>query len=711
MEFSKYKKYKERIVENYKCVENFIKFWQWEGMKEYHFQENNDQQDMHQTIRLDEINQQVQALQKKAYDIETDELGDAQSYLDAFASEQLPDLSENMEELKEASASFYAISDELDEFNDVKTAVQATRFSKETLPPRQDPTQIKKRVGGDFGETSEPLPPRQAPKRIQTNEAIEEKEEEGEEVNGIEEELNQIEKFDEDFDDIEAFEEVEELEKVEERISKPTSKPIKKLSSVQAKVSERNSERNEQKPTIIPIPKETRRELEGGGGMEETFWNKKNVTIASMVAVLLAMLSFFVGQSFVGGSGKTAENNPSPTPNIEQEVVIPPVEAEPIITSHTAIVQNILDNGQLIVYQVEDDAIINLSFSNETAFSYNGTTVFSAEYFEVGDILLIERNEADIIEFVGTHEEVTERTLTKMEVDHNAHTITTQEGEVYSYHKNTAFLYKEEAFPDDDIKSIDTLRVYLIDDMVWHVDIMKSHGYLELENMNLVTNGSVQLNGNTPMTFTQANKIYIQEGRHTLRISGDNVETTEIIMIITAGETFTYDLQQVQEKLNVLLVQNNVSDYEVYIDDKLMENNSQIVLPLGQYHIKIKKEGYLDWSDTISITDNLFTLNVHMEKEIQFGKVTISSVTGASVYINDAFMGNAPLVLNLPYEAYDLRVEYQGFHSFSQTINIQEATSTIEANLMEIVITPPLVGDSFLNEAPAYYVETMGTER
>lgn len=61
-------------------------------MKKYHFQEN--EKDFGSTVRLDAINDKVKEIKKKE---ETDELGDANEFLNVFESENSTTLRKQME--------------------------------------------------------------------------------------------------------------------------------------------------------------------------------------------------------------------------------------------------------------------------------------------------------------------------------------------------------------------------------------------------------------------------------------------------------------------------------------------------------------------------------------------------------------------------------------------------------------------------------------
>ena len=58
-----------------------------------------------------------------------------------------------------------------------------------------------------------------------------------------------------------------------------------------------------------------------------------------------------------------------------------------------------------------------------------------------------------------------------------------------------------------------------------------------------------------------------------------------------AGETTVYDLSKAQQKMGVLAVNANVSDYKLYINGALVDSSQPSVLPFGEYDVVILKNG------------------------------------------------------------------------------------------------------------------------
>lgn len=81
----------------------------------------------------------------------------------------------------------------------------------------------------------------------------------------------------------------------------------------------------------------------------------------------------------------------------------------------------------------------------------------------------------------------------------------------------------------------------------------------------------------------------MKEGTHSITIKGDNIESRTDSVLVQAGETTVYDLSKAQQKMGVLAVNANVSDYKLYINGALVDSSQPSVLPFGEYDVVILK--------------------------------------------------------------------------------------------------------------------------
>ena len=101
-------------------------------------------------------------------------------------------------------------------------------------------------------------------------------------------------------------------------------------------------------------------------------------------------------------------------------------------------------------------------------------------------------------------------------------------------------------------------------------------------------------------------------------------------------------------------------------------------VPIGEHRLEIKKEGYLNWEDTI-IIEPLRTRKID-EALKRLCILTLNSVpAGATVFIDDEYIGKTPCSQTLPegYYKLKLRKRYHLIHEQNISLNKNE-TLTIE---------------------------------
>ncbi|WP_337504999.1 PEGA domain-containing protein, partial [Anaerotignum lactatifermentans] len=163
---------------------------------------------------------------------------------------------------------------------------------------------------------------------------------------------------------------------------------------------------------------------------------------------------------------------------------------------------------------------------------------------------------------------------------------------------------------------------------------------------------------------------------------GDNIESRTDSVLVQAGETTVYDLSKAQQKMGVLAVNANVSDYKLYINGALVDSSQPSVLPFGEYDVVILKNGYKEWSQTVTLNQDAVSVNAQLETEEQLATVVINcNEADANVFINGEERGTAPLQVTLPYGTYEVEVFKDGFTSYHQTFQIQSSVVHISATL------------------------------
>ncbi len=345
------------------------------------------------------------------------------------------------------------------------------------------------------------------------------------------------------------------------------------------------------------------------------------------------------------------------------------------------LVEEVLDEEEIIVYDISEEDKKTLKLTEKTKMTDEAGRAVAHGGVNVGDLFLAEldKDGKTILSIDYSDTALQSEEVTGLEVDTKKQTLSNEE-ETYEYGEKALFLYDEEEIDPEDLEPCDVLLLKSYEEVVWFAEVQEYHGYILVENTKNIKNGKLQLDEEAPIPLEEGAKIPAKEGSHTVTVTGSNIETRKDSILVEAGKEFEYDLSKAQEKVGVIIVNANVSDYKLYINGAAAE--SPAVLPLGEYDLVILKNGYTEWNQHVSLQQDSVTVNAELQRDIQYGTLTVTAdVDGAWVYINGEEYGVAPMQVNLPYGSYHVTVEKSGYADFRQTIQIQGSAATLHATM------------------------------
>lgn len=387
--------------------------------------------------------------------------------------------------------------------------------------------------------------------------------------------------------------------------------------------------------------------------------SKRTIGLLALLGVLACILGFsLVRCGFQpASSGKTSQ-------------------ADPLL------VEGVLDTDELVVYDILQDTRKTILLTEKTKLLHGADGKENAiGSVEAGDLLMAELAEDGKTALSLDYEAAAlqKKEVSGLTVDTDAKKLLGEE-DSFAYSERAMFLYHGDKIQPAEIMEMDRLFLQGYAGEIWSVEVLEYHGYLLAENGENIKNGTLQIDEEDAVSLESRKRIPIRTGNHTLLIKGDNIETRKDSISIREGEELRYDLSKAQEKMGVILIDANVSEYRLYINGEQME--SPAVLPVGEYDLVILKNGYMDWNDHVELRGDTLTVKAELEQEFQYGTLTVTAdCDGARVYINGEASGVAPMQINLPYDSYTVRVEKEGYPSFEQTVQIDTATEFLHAQM------------------------------
>ena len=397
---------------------------------------------------------------------------------------------------------------------------------------------------------------------------------------------------------------------------------------------------------------------------------KRNAALLAILAVLACFMGFvFVRCTF------------HPTEVYEE----PTGELFPVL------IQEISADGGLQLYDVTAKTVTDVVLTEDTKITDEMNRELLPADLQTGDLVMAfwEEDDKELL-LLQYSSEVMIQEKSGLEMHTSVRTMQGEE-ESFTYGTGAMFLYDGEPIAAESIEPCDVLQLKSLNDTVWCIEVLEYHGFITVKHAENIKNGMFRLGEEEPMPLQQAEKLPVRAGAHTVKITGDNIETkTETILVEEGKEAFC-DVSRAQEKMGVIIVNANVEDYKLYINGNAAENPA--VLPFGEYEAVILKGGYEEWSQSISLQQDSVTVQAELQKlaeekseppkeAFQFGTLTITAnCDGAVVYINGEQYGIAPMEVNLPYSSYTIRLEKEGYAPYEKGITISEPAATLHAQL------------------------------
>lgn len=392
---------------------------------------------------------------------------------------------------------------------------------------------------------------------------------------------------------------------------------------------------------------------------EPSFWNKKTIGLATIGCILVVMVCFGLARLLF---------TPKETP-------LTPDTPRPVL------ITSILAQDELLVYDLESGKQKTLQLTEDTTIYNEKNVVIVSDILEAGDLVLATLDSTGNVTLSLSYSGITQVEATDLEADSTASVLRNEE-QTYHYQKNTKFLYQDEELQASDIMPCDVLTLYFVENTLWLAEVSSYHGYLVMTNPENIQNGKIQIDTQEAVPLSEVSHMPLAEGTHTITITGDNIETRQDTLFIESGEEVVYDLSRAQEKMGVLLIQANVTDYKLYINGTLTDSTQPAVLPFGTYDVVILKNGYTDFNQTVTINQSTVTVKAELEESIQYGTLAITcNEPDAHITINGVEQGVAPLQIKLPTGLQVVEIYKEGFATYRQEVELTQDTVHIDAIL------------------------------
>ncbi|MCL2350934.1 MAG: PEGA domain-containing protein [Firmicutes bacterium] len=383
----------------------------------------------------------------------------------------------------------------------------------------------------------------------------------------------------------------------------------------------------------------------------------------------------------------TATAAPSPTPSASLVLEVSQVtgvvkDIKPDVSSIT-----VLDPASGRTYFLKTDGKTEMMDKYHNALTLKEFAlgdIVNASFY-VSDFVLTELSESSQSWQMAMKKDVT--------VDAEAKTITIA-NDSYTYNDRLLVLYKDNPFDIADVGPSDTVTVTGVLDQAWVVFVEKSHGYLQVSNIDKIKGGTVEVDTDVFTQLTQDSAIDLPDGFHKVVIRGANIEPYAKDVTILPGETLYIDAGEVELKSGLLNLAVNEADYGLWVDGAEIADRVPIPLEYGVHKVRVKKDGYVTVEKDVDINQPIVDVSVALEKAMITAEVTISTTPGgASVYIDNVLAGAAPVTVTLEAGEYTLIVSLDGYKTLTAPITVTSGQMLfpveLEPDLPPVTISTP----------------------
>jgi hypothetical protein len=131
---------------------------------------------------------------------------------------------------------------------------------------------------------------------------------------------------------------------------------------------------------------------------------------------------------------------------------------------------------------------------------------------------------------------------------------------------------------------------------------------------------------------------------------------------------------------NTIYIYSNPASATVYINNNLQGQTPLTIgsAPNGIYQILIQYTGYSDWSQNITLSNNVQTVNATLSPlSTTNGSIALESdPSNATVFLNTEYKGKTPITLNISRGTYRIVIQKTGYLDWSNRISVTAGKRT-----------------------------------
>lgn len=431
-----------------------------------------------------------------------------------------------------------------------------------------------------------------------------------------------------------------------------------------------------------------------------------------------------------GSNNKIISGNaitPMPTTQAEEQTM---VDTTGLSTVTAALISVDSVKSQIIIKDIFDGSNYVLSYNGGTDVRSLYDNIITMEQLESGEIVDVSfDSEQKKAKFVQPNKSVFRSSNVRGFKATQATTSITFGSASYMYTDQLVVLSGGNVISPFEVMNRDIVTVRGIDNKIYSVTVDKGHGYLTFSGAEEFVGGMVEIGSSFLYTVSQDMMIVVPEGKYEVTMSNGSLSATKTVYI-AKDMTVTMDFSEYKplaNKSGSVEFQILPHGTDLFIEGNKTNYSEPVVLEYGTYIINLLSDDYETFTTRITVdsTYQVAAFNLKEINEVPAGngggnsgagnagttaptttapttpttiapttaptttapttgngtnetpavttgsvKVTISEPAGAGVYVNNVYVGTAPVTINKDVGEYVITFKKNGYITKSYIVDI-----------------------------------------
>ena len=279
--------------------------------------------------------------------------------------------------------------------------------------------------------------------------------------------------------------------------------------------------------------------------------------------------------------------------------------------------------------------------------------------------------------------------------------------DVYNLPEDVVLLSDGKVIETMDLNPVDTLSFRGIGSDVYSVVVEKGHGYLRLENDVNFIGGFIEIGQSIIHVIQEDMLLTVPEGSYEVLISQNGGGGTKQVTI-GRNQEVTLDIGDLEVALvqyGTVVFTTTPEEVTLYIDGDKVDVSAPVTLEYGIHQIIARAEGYKTMTSYIKVGQASAGIDLELDKieeeeeedDTEYYKVHIDAPEGAEVYLDNNYIGIAPVSFKKEAGTHTIILRKTGYATRSYTIVVDDEEKDVSYSFADLALNGSL--DSSLNSS------------